>query len=175
MSFHCKRQKLFLCTKVSRINKKKDVLNCWKILRAGSKKGSRELQAAWACLGSLCQQHSPAHFGLSGWVVPTQHKTHGALKPRGIAAHHALRGTEAAQVRETHRTWLMWACAGLSVPLGCRHLSPIIRCVCKNTRIGGHRAGCAVGLFYSPSGALVPFSSAPSASSIKLSLHLVSC
>lgn len=54
-------------------------------------------------------------LGLSGWVVPTPHKSHGALQPRGIAAHRALRGTEAAEVREPHRRWviLWWA---LGVP-----------------------------------------------------------
>lgn len=39
----------------------------------------------------------------------------------------------------------------------------------KNTQIGSHQNGWAVGLFYSTSGVLLPFSSAPFASSVKLS------
>lgn len=42
-----------------------------------------------------------------------QHKTHGALQPRGMDAHQALGWTEAAELREPHRRWVtLWACGG---------------------------------------------------------------
>lgn len=47
--------------------------------------------------------------------------------------------------------------------------------VCLKKTPGSHHGGCAVGLYYSMSAVLLLFSSTPFISSIKLSLHLVSC
>lgn len=113
MSSSLQKTEAIFCTKVSRINNKR----CAELLENFAGRQQEEEQGAAGTMG-LPWQPLPATelctLGLSGWVMPTPHKSHGALQPRGIAAHHALRGIEAAEVCEPHRRWvILWWALGM--------------------------------------------------------------